>query len=128
MSLTVQSPATLLDMAELGGATTRLNWAILREMWRGGETWAFQDGEDLVGIAGIYPIAEGVGEAWFNLTPAIGQRLDDLFQAIRLTLQSTAYREIVVICTTRAGKVMARRVGLTFSERCELGEIWTWKP
>lgn len=125
--LQVESPATLLDMAELGGARTRTHWAILREMWSGGETWAFRDGEDLVGIAGIYPIGEGIGEAWFNLAPAIGSNLAGLFSAIRLTLQSTAYREIVVICTTRAGKVMARRIGLTFSERVDYGEIWTWK-
>lgn len=52
--LQVESPATLPDMAELGGARTRVHWAILREMWSGGQTWAFRDGEDLVGIAGIY--------------------------------------------------------------------------
>ncbi|MGX1496879.1 hypothetical protein ACSSV1_001915 [Labrenzia sp. MBR-25] len=125
--LQVESPATLPDMAELGGARTRVHWAILREMWSGGQTWAFREGEDLVGIAGIYPIADGVGEAWFNLAPAIGRNLPSLFRAIRLTLQTADYREIVVICTTRAGKVMARRCGFSFSERCDYGEIWTCK-
>lgn len=120
-------PASLVDMAELGRAQTRVHWDILREMWRNGETWAMWQGEDLVGLAGVYPISDNVVEAWFNLTPAVGDYLTDLFRAMRLTLQTRRYPEIVVVCSTRAGKVMARRMGFSFVENCELGEIWSWK-
>jgi hypothetical protein len=119
--------ASLVDMAELGGAQTRVHWAILREMWSRGDAWSLWDGEDLVGLAGVYPVTCDAWEAWFNLTPSIGNHLPELLKAMRLTLQSGAYREIATVCGTRAGKVMARRMGLSFAGVCEHGEIWTCK-
>ncbi|EFO29131.1 putative thymidylate synthase [Roseibium sp. TrichSKD4] len=124
--LEISTPATLLDMAELGGGKTRVHWAILREMRDGGKTWAFRNEGELIGIAGLYPITGDAWEAWFNLKPEMGGHLDQMFRAIRLTLQSGDYPEIIVICTSRAGKIMARRMGFSFAETCDAGEIWKW--
>ncbi|MEP1571593.1 hypothetical protein [Roseibium album] len=125
--LEIETPANLVDMAELSGAMSRVHWAIVREMWRGGDTWAIRVDGDLVALIGLYPVIGEAWEAWFNLTPRIGGHLPELLSAMRLTVQAGKYREIVTVCTTRAGKVMARRMGFSFAEPCDFGEIWKWR-
>jgi hypothetical protein len=121
--ISVSSPATIFDMAELGGAATRLHWAVVREMWSAGETFAVRRGDDLIAIAGLYPVAQGA-EAWFNVRPAAAGSMRAIIRAIRLTLTARAYPEIVVICTTAAGRRIASACGFEFVEHCDIGEIW----
>jgi len=123
MALIVRNPATLFDMAEMGGAGTRTGWMIAREMWRGGETFALQDGDQLIGLFGLYPI-EGGAEAWFNVRPDAGRHMGFIIRQIRLTLVSRDYPEIVVLCTSQAGRTIARRLGFRFVQTVEYGEIW----
>lgn len=125
--LDIQEGVSLIDMAELCGARSRMEWAIAREMWSAGDTWSLRLDGELVGLVGTYPITETAVEAWFNLKPAVGKHLDQLLKELRLTLQDGRYAEILVVCTTRAGKVMARRLGLKHAETCEAGEIWQWQ-
>ncbi|MDQ1185942.1 hypothetical protein [Agrobacterium larrymoorei] len=116
MSYRLDSPATLFDVAELCGATTRIHWAVAREMWRTGETFAMRDDDKLLGVFGLYPIEEGA-EAWFDIRPEGAPFMLRLIRDIRLTLASRSYPEIVVICHTEAGRRIAAASGFQlFSE------------
>lgn len=50
MTYRIDTPATLFDMAELSGANTLVGWAVAREMWSGGETFAMRYCDELVGL------------------------------------------------------------------------------
>ncbi|RUW39140.1 hypothetical protein EN739_31615 [Mesorhizobium sp. M2A.F.Ca.ET.017.03.2.1] len=124
MAITVTSPATLFEMAELSGASSRLMWAVAREMWAKGSTFAIRDGDELVGLAGIYPMTPDCGEAWFNIRPTAARHMLAICRAIKLTLRSSGYREIVAVVGTDAGRRIAAAAGLTFFEATEMGEVW----
>lgn len=123
MEFVIDSPATILDMAARGGAVTQLGWAVVKEMWSGGDSWALRIDGDLVGIFGLYPI-DGGAEAWFNVSPAAAEHMRFIIRHIRLTLENASYPEIVVLCTSKAGSRIARLVGFQFVETREDGEIW----
>lgn len=89
MEFVIDSPATILDMAERGGAVTQLGWAVVKEMWSGGDSWALRIDGDLVGIFGLYPIDGGV-EAWFNVSPAAAAHMRFIIRHIRLTLENAS--------------------------------------
>ncbi len=128
MPIVITSPATLLDMAELCNARSRMTWAIVREMWAGGRTFAARDGENTIALAGFYPIdgdPEKV-EAWFNVTPAASGHMLEICRAMKLTIRACGYREIVAIVGTDAGKRIARTLGFTFFGSSEHGEVWSW--
>lgn len=125
--LEIETPATIVDMAELSGSISRVHWAIVREMHRAGDTWAVRIDGDLVALIGLYPLGDDAWEAWFNLRPEMGKHLSELLQAMRLTVQTGKYREIATVCSTRAGKVLARRMGFSFAQTCDFGEIWKWQ-
>lgn len=119
-------PATIVDMADVAGRTSHLAWAIAREQWRGGAAYAMRDGDELVAVAGYYPMAEGVAECWLSVTPTARRHVFGMLNTFKLTAVDAGYREIVAICRSPAGVMIARRAGFTFRENCELGEIWTW--
>lgn len=121
--ISVTTPATIFDMAELGGARTQLHWAVVREMWSAGESFAIRRGEDLIAICGLYPIEQGA-EAWFNVRQEAAGSMRAIVREIRLTLTARAYPEIVVICTTAAGRRIAAACGFEFVGHCDIGEIW----
>lgn len=125
--LEIRSPATIFDMAEFGGARTAMHWAILKEMHAGGQTWFVARDGDPVGLFGVYPAGDGLGEAWFNARSAAPASLLRLMRAIRLTLVDLPYREIVTICGTPEGARVASAIGFSRSGNCDIGEIWTWK-
>lgn len=126
MALSVSEPATLFEMAELGGAGTWLAWAVVKEMWRGGETFALRDGDQLIGLFGLYR-TEGGAEAWFNVAPGAAAHMPEIIRRIRLTLVSRDYPEIVVLCTSNVGSRIARLCGFNFVQTDENGEIWHGK-
>lgn len=126
MKYQVQTPATIFDMAELGGAITQLHWAVVKEMWAGGETFSLRFNGKLIGLFGLYPVATGA-EGWFIVTPDAAKHMQFLVRRIRLTLASCSYSEIVVLCTSEAGKRIARLLGFCFVETTERGEIWHGK-
>lgn len=123
MALTVTEPATIFDMAELGGAATQMHWAVVKEMWAAGDTFALRDGDRLIGLFGLYPI-DGGAEAWFNVRPEAGRHMREIVRRIRLTLVSRGYPEIMVLCTSKAGSRIARLCGLVFVQTVDNGEIW----
>lgn len=123
MKYQVVSPATIFDMAELAGAKTQLHWAVVKEMWSGGDTFTLRFDDKLIGLFGLYPIETGA-EGWFIVTPDAAKHMHFLISQIRLTLASSSYSEIVVLCTSEAGKRIARLLGFCFIEKTERGEIW----
>jgi hypothetical protein len=123
--LTIETPATILDVAELSGAISPLMWAVAREMWANGQTWAIRVDDELVGIAGIYPLQPEIGECWFNVKPQAARHMLAIVRAIRLTIRESRYREIVVACDTPAGVRIARSAGFSFHAATQNGEVWT---
>ena len=124
--LEIRTPATIFDMADLGGARTAMHWAVLKEMHQNGLTWFVSfDGAPL-GLFGIYPESQELAEAWFNVQPNAGLHLLRLVRAMRLTLNSLHYREIVTICGTPEGGRVAKAIGFSPSGFCKIGEIWKW--
>lgn len=125
----VIAPANLFDMAELCGARSRMQWAVAREMWAGGNVWAAHCDGKAVAIAGLYPIEgrEDAAEAWFDVAPAAAHHMLEICRAMKLTIQASGYREIVTIVRTDAGQRIAKAVGLQFFGSSELGEVWQWR-
>jgi hypothetical protein len=126
MTFDLDTPATIFDMAELGGARSQIHWAVVREMWAEGETFALRLDGRLVGLFGFYPV-EGGAEAWFNVLPDLARHMHFVIRQIRLTLVSSSYPEIVVLCTSEAGSRIAALAGFRFVEKNERGEIWNVK-
>jgi hypothetical protein len=126
MRLQVSHPASIFDMAELGGAISRTQWAVVREMHENGDTWAMRYGDELVLVLGLYPIDEVTAEAWFQFGPGASRHMVEIIRRIKLTIGSTGYRVIVTVCHSEAGKRIARAVGLTFHAPSAIGEIWKW--
>lgn len=125
--IAVTTPATIFELAELGGAQTSLSWRVLREMWKNGDTWSLWSGEDLVALIGLYPIDDSeTVEAWFNVVPGASKHMLQILRHMRLTIQAGDYPHIVVICVTSAGKRIARACGFTFAETSDFGEVWKW--
>jgi hypothetical protein len=122
--LTITSPATIFDFAEMSGATSRLYWAVAREMWANGDSWAIRDGDDMVALCGFYPLPDNEAEAWFNVRPELGRNMLQFIRAMRLTIAASPYRGIVTVCTSRAGVRIVQACGFSFVQNCELGELW----
>lgn len=123
-SLTLKSPAGLMDMATYAGARTSWEWATVKEMHGGGETFLVSAGTDVVLLAGVYPLGNGEGEAWFTVQPSAAPHMLALIRLIRLTLRGLGYRRMVTICSTREGVRIANACGFVEkSGNCELGEI-----
>lgn len=126
MTIAITSPASLFDMAELCGAHSPAAWAVAREMWAGGQSWAIRDRDELAAIVGLYPIAgtDRAVEAWFNFAPGASRHMLAICRAAKLTIRGGEYSEIVAVVSTDVGRRIARAIGLRFFKATELGEIW----
>ncbi|MFN7125282.1 MAG: hypothetical protein ACK4M8_05325 [Allorhizobium sp.] len=125
VELVLDSPASLLDMADIHGRMTPLMWDICREMWREGRTWSLTIDGELAGVFGMYPV-EGGAEAWFNVRPIAARNMLFVCRQIRLTLDALDYPEIVVFCETEAGRRIAALSGFHFATHLEQREIWRY--
>jgi hypothetical protein len=123
--IVLDSPASLLDMADIHGRMTPLLWDICREMWREGRTWSLTIDGELAGVFGVYPV-EGGAEAWFNVRSNIARNMLFVCRQIRLTLDALDYPEIVVFCETEAGRRIAALSGFHFATHLEQREIWRY--
>lgn len=119
-------PATLVDVAELGGARSRFEWQILRDMIEDGRAQAaWLDGRPIA-LAGLYAIKADAAEAWFCVTPAAAPHMRAIVRAMRLTIRASPYREIVAHVGTPAGRRIARACGLSQFSETSIGEVWQW--
>ena len=129
--LDIKAPADLLDLADLGGAMTRVQWGILRHMWASGPTWALSADGRRLAVCGLYPVDDAGYEAWFNFSADARPHLLAIARAVRLTLSAAHYGEIVACCRSKAGVRFARAAGFSFqapvAARPEW-EWWRWKP
>lgn len=124
-ALVLDTPATLLDMADMFGPMSPLMWDVCREMYRTGRTWSLSIDGDLAGIFGVYPVDKGA-EAWFNVRPTTARHMLFICRQIRLTLDALDYPEIVVFCETEAGRRIAALSGFSFATHLEQREIWRY--
>jgi hypothetical protein len=127
MSVTI-APATLLEVAELGGAISRMQWGTVRELYAVGQFFAFRAGDELIALGGFNPLGGDTAEIFFNPAPAARRHMPGILAAGRLTILAAPYRGIVTVCRSEAGKVFARRLGFTFQAMSELGEVWRYGP
>lgn len=135
MTVTVSSPATIFDLADIAESAkpmSRDHWAVLKQAAQMGETFVFRAGDQLIGVAGLIalePLADRGAEAWFFFdrqhAPA---QMVGLLRAIRLTLARSSYRAIVTLCTSRAGARVARAAGFEKGAERPEGEIWYAGP
>lgn len=125
MTFEITSPATIFEMAELGGARTQLHWAILKEMHANGHTWTVHVDGEPIAILGVYE-ADGVAECWFNPTLRLARHMRPMIAAMRLTLATLDYPLIVVVCATEAGRRIASLAGFQFAETISDKEIWRY--
>lgn len=125
MSITIR-PATLVDVAELGGARNLFEWHVLRDMTEvGAAHTAWRDGRPIA-MAGLYPIGADAAEAWFCVRPEAAAHMRAIVSAMRLTIRESPYREIVAHVGTSAGRRIARACGLKLYSITSLGEVWQW--
>lgn len=125
MSVTITSPATIFELAELSHAMTRIHWQIAKEMWRKGATYAFRADGQLVALAGLFPLEGGqITELWFSPAPAAADHMTGIIRQARLTLAQTPYRGIYTIARSEAGQRIARVLGFSRAGSVDLGEIW----
>jgi hypothetical protein len=133
MAIEVTSPATIFDMAELGLASSRLQWAVVKEMHATGRTWAARapstetGGGRLILLCGLYPIDADTAEAWFNAAREAAPHMRAILRQVKLTIRECGYRDIVTVCRSDAGKRIASAAGFSFHAPTGLGEVWTWK-
>ena len=124
--IAVTAPASVAELAELSAVASPLWWGVARHMRDEGLTWAARDESGaLLAVAGLFPMGDGKLEAWTCFAPAARKRMGGIIAAIRLTLSGLPYRDIVTICTSREGAIIARRLGFSFAMRLEQGELWT---
>lgn len=125
MTVTISSPATIFELAELSHAMTRIHWQIAKDMWRKGATYAFRADGQLVALAGLFPLEGGqITELWFSPAPAAADHMLSIVRQSKLTLAQTPYRGIYTIARSEAGQRIARLLGFTRAGSVELGEIW----
>lgn len=122
----IRAPATIVDLAELCGATSRLEWAVAREMHAGGDTWTLWHDGALLGMFGIYPVdaARTLGECWFNILPQAAPHMLFLVRQIRLTLMAGSYPAYVTVVYTAAGARIASACGFSLREKREFGDLY----
>jgi hypothetical protein len=127
MSVTV-ARADLFDLAALGGATSRAQWHLVRDIADRGDTYALREDGDLIGLAFFVPIGEIEGmtviEVNFNPAPAASRAMLGIVRAARLTIEASPYRAIVTICRSEAGKRFAALAGFFPAGQSERGEVW----
>jgi hypothetical protein len=130
MTVTLTSPATIFELADLAGAMTRLHWSIAKGLARSSHSYAFHAGDELVALAGLLPeqLPGGglVTELWFCPGPKAGRHMLGIVQASKLTLARSPYRGIYTICRSEPGKRLARLLGFSPAGSSELGEIWAY--
>ncbi len=130
MTVTITSPATIFELADLAGAMSRVHWSIAKSLARKSSTYAFRADGELIALAGLSPMAiEGGGlvtELWFCPGPHAGPHVAGITRLAKLTLAKSPYRGIYTICRSEAGKRFARVLGFLPAGSSELGEIWAY--
>lgn len=124
MTLEIETPASIFDMADMSGAATQINWAIAKQMWAHGESYVLRQSGEAIGLFGLYP-NDGWAEAWFCVRPKCSEHMLFIVRNIRLTLDAAPYPSIVTFCATDAGKRIARLSGFRFVEHWNNTELWT---
>jgi hypothetical protein len=135
------TPATIVDMADMAEAVmaSRAQWGVIRDVWQAGQSWSLWRDDRLIGVAGLKPIGpkadpDFIGPpdpylqavAWFHFCPGASRSMLAIVRAIRLTMDASPYRAIVTLCTSDAGKRIARATGFAFAEHSEFGEVWAY--
>ncbi len=126
MSVELQSPASLSQMAEMAGLLTPVQWRVLRDMWRASDSYAFVDTGKLLAVAGFYTLPEGGFESWFQFNSMAPAQLRQVIRITRLTLSERPYASPVTLCVTNEGKRFAALCGFIFVAQSPMGEIWAY--
>lgn len=120
--------ASIVDVATIGGARTRTQWHILREMRNTGEIVAARLDGRAIALGCFYPLPDQPehAETCFMVTPEAAPYMLKIVRAMRLTIDASPYRVFVAICQTQEGARIARALGFTYEADSELGEVWAY--
>lgn len=117
--------ADLFDLADIAGATTRLEWIVAKEQFSQSTLIRrfVRDGR-LIGLMGLYPVSLDLAEGWFDIKPEAAPDMVWLCRQIRLTLTGAPYPAIVTVVRTQAGARIVSACGFAFHERLEAGDLY----
>ena len=121
-----QSNAELVELIDIAGPMSDIGGRVMREMFFGGHSWAFRAGDQIVAVAGLYPMSIHEAETWFQFAPTARMHLKGLARLSRLTLQGYPYRRIICLCTSSEGARFARLVGFEHAGPHPYGDLWHW--
>jgi hypothetical protein len=127
MTYTLHSPCTSADLAEAVGQVTYGMLGMLRGQIAAGSSFALRDGlGEAVACGGLVAKNAHEAVAWFAVNPVSGPAaMRQIISAIALTLRQQPYSAIHIEVGTRAGQVMARRLG--FKPQSDNAEVWICK-
>lgn len=121
------APATIFDMADMSQGISRLQWRITNETFRNGQCFALRAGDELIALAGLYPLPDGGAEGWFRFRrEQASKHIPGIIRCVRLTLAQSAYRAVVTVVATEAGARFARASGFVFAKDSPDGEVWAY--
>jgi len=85
------------EMLENSGVDIK---ALIKGYAKNGECWMGLADNKVIGIGGIYPLWEGVAQAWVFLNKEIKQYLRDILNALKTHLEKAIqkYRRIQIVC------------------------------
>lgn len=121
MTLSVHSPASLVDLAECCGSGSPLRWAAVRVQAEQGRSWALRDeAGEAVAAGGVLPS----GGCWFIAAPAAQARMGGVVRAIRQILAGVMPAALLVEVRTTPGARLAALCGF----RAREGMVWAREP
>jgi hypothetical protein len=131
LTFTLHSPCTFADLAEAVERATHAQLGMLRAQLVAGTSFALRNGlGEAVACGGLVAMekfggAAGVAHAWFVVHEGRGAAaMGQVISTIALTLAAQPYSAIQIEVGTRAGRVMAKRLGFKPLDGNPDAEVW----
>lgn len=96
-----------------------------------GNCFALRDGFGVAVVCGGFVQVDeqqpNVAQAWFIVNQHRAKSImADVISGIALTMRQQPYAGLSVEIGTRAGRIIARRLGFKFQSENSMHEVWTW--
>jgi hypothetical protein len=130
MNLSVHSPCTFADIAETVERATHSELGMLRAQIGAGNSFTLRDGLGVAVVCGGYvrvpDLPPNWGQAWFLVhAERAGPIMFDVISGIALTMRQQPYAGLTVELGTRAGRILAKRLG--FKPQDGNSDYWVWQ-
>lgn len=123
--LTLSTPATPVDLADVFGEGSYVDWRVALAQLGAGPSHAIRspDGRALV-VGGYVPDA-GWLATWFWASPAAASHMGAVLRLVRLTLAEHGQDRIYAEVRSEPGRRIARLLGYRFASKWGQHEVWT---